>query len=197
MVCCLMKLKTWADSQGICYKTAWLWYKAGKLPVKAYQTKTGTIIVDCEEVSQKTSSSNHTAVVYARVSSHDQKTDLEAQAGRVAVWAATNGYMVTRVVTEIGSGLNPYRKQLMSLLADSSVGTIIVEHRDRLMPFGSEYIESSLSAQSRKLVIIDRGELNDDLVQDMVDVLTSFCARLYGKRSATNRAKKAMEAAGQ
>jgi predicted site-specific integrase-resolvase len=65
------------------------------------------------------------------------------------------------------------------------------------MRFGSEYIESSLSAQSRKLVIIDRGELNDDLVQDMVDVLTSFCARLYGKRSATNRAKKAMEAAGQ
>jgi putative resolvase len=192
-----MKLKTWADSQGICYKTAWLWYKAGKLPVKAYQTETGTIIVECDEMPQKNSNSSPMAVVYARVSSHDQKTDLEAQAGRVAVWAATNGYMVTRVVTEIGSGLNPYRKQLMSLLADSSVGTIIVEHRDRLMPFGSEYIESSLSAQSRKLVIIDRGELNDDLVQDMVDVLTSFCARLYGKRSATNRAKKAMEAAGQ
>ena len=192
-----MKLKRWAESQGITYQTAWLWFKAGKLPVKAYQTETGTIIVDCSEPLQAANTNNCAAAVYARVSSHDQKNDLDTQAGRVTVWAATNGYAVTRVITEIGSGLDPHRKQLMSLLADSSINVIIVEHRDRLMRFGSEYIESTLAAQNRKLVIIDQGELNDDLVRDMVDVLTSFCARLYGKRSAANRAKKAMEAAGQ
>jgi predicted site-specific integrase-resolvase len=192
-----MKLRRWAESQGIPYKTAWLWFKAGKLPVKAYQTETGTIIVVCEEPLQAINASSSAAAVYARVSPQGQKNDLDAQAGRVAAWAATNGYAVTRVITEIGSGLNPHRKQLMSLLADSSINTIIVEHRDRLMRFGSEYVESSLAAQNRKLVIIDQGEINDDLAQDMVDILTSFCARLYGRRSAANRAKKAMEAAGR
>ena len=173
-----MKLKHWAALQGIPYKTAWLWFKSGKLPVKAYQTETGMIIVSSEQTSA--TAMNCTAVVYARVSSHDQKKDLEAQSGRVSVWAIANGYTVTRVVTEIGSGLNPHRKQLLSLLSDSSVSHLIVEHRDRLMRFGSEYIEASLTAQNRKLIIVNQGELNDDCVQDMVHVLTSFCARLYG-----------------
>ena len=189
-----MKLSQWAKSQGITYHTAWVWFKTGKMPVKAYQSATGTIIVDIGELDSPAGSGS---AVYARVSSHDQKNDLDAQAGRVAVWAATNGYAVTRVVAEIGSGLNPHRKQLMALLADPSVNSIIVEHRDRLMRFGSEYIESSLTAQGRKIVIINQDESNEDLVQDMVDVLTSFCARLYGRRSAANRAKKALEAAGR
>ena len=81
--------------------------------------------------------------IYARVSSHDQKNDLDAQARRAAMWAAANGYVVTRVVTEIGSGLNPQRKQLTALSADSSVKFIVVERRDRLMRFASEYIEAS------------------------------------------------------
>jgi putative resolvase len=68
-----------------------------------------------------------------------------------------------------------------------------VEHRDRLMRFGAEYVESALSAQGRKLVVIDPSELNNDLVEDMIAVLTSFCARLYGKRSAKNKAKKALQ----
>ena len=62
------------------------------------------------------------------------------------------------------------------------------------MRFGSEYVESSLRAQDRKLIIMDQTELKDDLVQDMIEVLTSFCARLYGRRSAANKAKKAIEA---
>lgn len=73
------------------------------------------------------------------------------------------------------------------------VAIVLVEHRDRLMRFGAEYVESSLTAQGRKLMVADPNELNDDLVQDMIEVLTSFCARLYGRRSAKNKATKALK----
>jgi putative resolvase len=97
------------------------------------------------------------------------------------------------VVAEIGSGLNGHRPKLMKLLSDPAVSRIVVEHRDRLMRFRAEYVEAALSAQGRKLVVLDERELKDDLVQDMIEVLTSFCARLYGRRSARNRAKKAVD----
>ena len=83
----------------------------------------------------------------------------------------------------------------MRLLADPSVHTVVVEHRDRLARFGSEYIEAVMSASGRKVVVVDQTEMKDDLVQDMVEVLTSFCARLYGRRAAKNRAAKALAAA--
>jgi len=83
----------------------------------------------------------------------------------------------------------------MRLLSDPAVQTIVVEQRDRLARFGSEYIEAALAACGRKLVGVDESEMTDDLVQDMVDVLTSFCAGLYGRRAAKNRAAKALAAA--
>jgi predicted site-specific integrase-resolvase len=129
------------------------------------------------------------------VSSADQKDDLERQLGRLADHASRERLMVVRSVSEIGSGLNGRRTKVMKLLADPAVKTIVVEHRDRLARFGSEYIEAALSAAGRKLVVVDETEMKDDLVQDMVDVLTSFCARLYGRRTAKNRAAKAMAAA--
>jgi len=182
-----MKLSDWARSQGIKYQTAFFWFKAGKLPVPAYQTKTGTIIVEVSPSSQ-----GKTAA-YARVSSHGQKGDIDRQVSRIVMWATENGHAIEHVVTEIGSGLNGHRPKLMKLLADPKYTTIIVEHKDRLMRFGSEYVEATLKAQGRQLVIVDSSELNSDLVEDMIAVLTSFCARLYGKRSAKNRAKRVLD----
>ena len=74
---------------------------------------------------------------------------------------------------------------------------IVIEHRDRLARFGSDYIEATLAAEGRRLVIVDPEEVKDDLVQDMIDVLTSMCARLYGRRSARQRAEKALQAASE
>lgn len=89
--------------------------------------------------------------------------------------------------------MNGHRPKLKKLLTNSSIKIILVEHRDRLMRFGAEYVEAALQAQGRRLIVADAAELKDDLVQDMIEVLTSFCARLYGRRSAKNRAKKALE----
>jgi predicted site-specific integrase-resolvase len=85
----------------------------------------------------------------------------------------------------------------MKLLRDKSVGTIIVERRERLMRFGFEYLEASLASQGRKILVVEQKEVKDDLVRDMIEVLTSFCARLYGRRAAANRAKRAVEAMKQ
>jgi putative resolvase len=84
---------------------------------------------------------------------------------------------------------------MIRLLADPTVKTVVVEHRDRLARFGSEYIEAALAACGRKVVVVDGTEMKDDLVQDMIAVLTSFCARLYGRQAARNRAAKALAAA--
>jgi len=114
---------------------------------------------------------------------------------RVVGWATSGGMAVHRTVTEIGSGLNGKRKKLVALLKDPKVKTIVVEHRERLARFGCEYIESALAASGRKLVVVDSAELGDDLVRDVTEVLTSLCARLYGRRAAKNRAARAIKEA--
>lgn len=181
-----MKLSAWAKTQGVSYNTAWRWWKAGTLPVPAYQAETGTIIVTPDEPR-----STGRTVAYARVSSHDQKADLERQVARLA----TAGYEVSEFVTEVGSALNGERPKLMKVLADPSVTTIIVEHRDRLTRFGFEYLEAALAGRQGQIIVLDDGELDDDLVRDVTEILTSMCARLYGRRGAANRARAALSAA--
>lgn len=101
---------------------------------------------------------------------------------------------VTDAVKEVGSGMNGHRKGLLRLLRDPTAQTIVVEHRDRLTRFGFEYIEAVLAAQGGKVVVMEEEETADDIVRDLHEVIVSMCARLYGKRSAANRAKKAMDA---
>lgn len=156
------------------------------------------VLVDCDEHGLPFEGSTPEptkTIIYARVCSADQKSDLDRQIARVMTWASAKELSVDGVVTEIGSGLNGHRKKFEKLLKDGSVRTILVEHRDRFCRFGSEYIEAALSAQNRRLLVVDDKEIEDDLVQDMTDVLTSMCARLYGKRSAKHRARKAVETA--
>ena len=186
-----MKLSEWARRNGISYRTAWNWYKAGKLPVPAIQLPTGTILIEQPEYQDRV------AALYARVSSGDQKADLDRQVSRLATYAAEQNLTVARVQTEIGSGLNGGRQGLISLLKDPKIGTLVVEHRDRLARFGSEYIEAALAAQGRRLLVMDEAERKDDLAHDMMEVLTSFCAQLYGQRSAGHRAERAMACAAQ
>ncbi len=185
-------MSEWAEQEGIHYQTAWKWFKDGKLPVPAIRTPSGTILV---EVPRASAARDARAVVYARVSSHDQRSDLDRQVARMTEWATAQAMTVSDVVTEVGSGMNGRRRKLSLLLADATATTIVVEHRDRLAHFGVEHLEAALSAQGRRIVVVDDGEVDDDLVRDMTEVLTSFCARLYGRRGARNRAEKALNCA--
>jgi predicted site-specific integrase-resolvase len=133
--------------------------------------------------------------VYARVSSADQRVDLDRHVARVTAWTTTQQIPVDKVVTEVGSTLNGHLRKFLALLRDSSVQQIVVEHRDRFCRFGSEHVQAALTERGRELVVIDSAEVDDDLVRDMTEILTSMCARLYGKRAAQNRAKCALAAA--
>lgn len=133
-------------------------------------------------------------VIYARVSSHDQRADLDRQVARLTAWASERDLAVKQVVVEVGSGLNGKRPKLRRILSDPDAKVIVVEHRDRLARFGVEHLEAALSAQGRRIVVADSGETTDDLVRDVIEVLTSMCARLYGRRGARNRAMRALTA---
>jgi len=161
------------------------------MPVPARRLPSGTIMVDV--VGGDTAQGQ--VVVYARVSSAEQRADLDRQVARVATWATGQGMVVSRVVTEVGSALNGHRKKFLGLLRDPDVSTIVVEHRDRFARFGAEYVQAALSAQGRRLLVVDPGEVDDDLVADVTQILTSLCARLYGRRGAANRASRAVAAA--
>jgi predicted site-specific integrase-resolvase len=186
-----MNLAAWAERSGVARVTAYRWFCAGLLPVPAQRV--GRLIL-VDEPTGKTGVCGRTAV-YARVSSADQKADLDRQVARVTVWATTQQIPVDKVVTGVGSALNGHRRKFLALLRDRSVGRIVVEHRDRFCRFGSEYLQAALAAQGRGLVVVDSSEVDDDLVRDMTEILTSMCAGLYGKRAAANRAKRAVAAA--
>lgn len=105
--------------------------------------------------------------------------------------------MIGEVVTEVGAGLDGKRPKLRRILSDPSALVVVVEHRDRLPRFGVARLEAALSAHGRRVVVADQGETTDDLVRDMIEVLTSMCARLYGRRGARNRAMRAVTATKQ
>jgi predicted site-specific integrase-resolvase len=184
-----MKLSVWAKQQGITYKTAWRMWNDGRLPVPAHQLPTGTVILDVPEQA------SIGVALYARVSSADQKADLDRQLARLSEYAAKQRLVVVDAVKEVGSGLNGHRRNMIRLLRNPQVNAIVVEHRDRLMRFGIEYVEAALAAQGRRLIVVDQSEVTDDIVGDIHEVLVSMCARLYGKRAAKNRAARALAAA--
>ena len=188
-----MNLTTWARINGIHPQTAYRWLREGTLPVPARRVGPRTVLV---EVAGATERSEGVAL-YARVSSHDQRQDLERQLGRLVEWAADQRLAVTHTIAEVGSGMNGSRPKLRRLLADATVGTIVVEHRDRLARLGSEYVEAALLGAGRRLLVVDAAEVEDDLVRDMTEVLTSLCARRYGRRSARTRAARALRCAAQ
>ena len=134
-------------------------------------------------------------VGYARVSSHEQKEQLEPQANRLWAYAGQNDIALDRVVSEVASGLNDRRPKLRRLLSDPKVGAILVEHRDRLARFGVGMVDAMLQARGGGLLVIEDNEVDDDLVRDVTEILTCFCARLYGRGSAANRARQAISAA--
>src|ERR1700746_1182250 len=115
-----MKLAEWARQQGLDYKTAYRWFRAGILPVPSKQLPTGTILVEPVPLAEKRG-----AAVYARVSSRDQKKDLERQCARLVEQATAHGLSIVKSVSEIGSGVNGHRPKLIDLLRDPRIGEIV------------------------------------------------------------------------
>lgn len=188
-----MLVREWARREGLHPQTVWKWCREGTMPVPVEQTPTGAWLIHDPKYETALTITGRT-VCYARVSSTDQKTDLQRQADRLKAFAFNMGADAPEVVTEVGSGVDDKRRKLNKLLADPTVTTIIVEHRDRLARMNVGLVESTLEASGRRLIVVDDTERDDDLLQDMTEVLTLFCARLYGHKSAKRRVQQAVEA---
>ena len=142
-----MKLSDWARKQGVSYLTAWRWFKSGKLPVPARQLPSGTILVEEPLPEGRT-------VLYARVSSADQREDLERQVERLKAFAQAQGWAEYEVVAEVGSATRK-RGRLLQVLADPGVSRIVPEKRHHLTQFGFPLVEAALRASGRRIVVLE------------------------------------------
>ncbi len=181
-----MKLSEYARLKGINKRTAYRWYQDGKL--KGSRTPYGMILVELDEalpdIAERT-------VIYARVSSSENKSKLDSQAERLTAYCAAKGWQVSQVVKEVGSGVNDQRAKFAALLADPSISRIVVEHKDRATRFGFHYLEVLLAAQARKIEVINLAEDEEsDLLSDLTAIIYSFCARLYGPRRAKRKTER-------
>ena len=178
------KISEYAKLNHVQYRTVWNWINKGK--VKIERTKTGRVLIVVDEPVK-----DQTVAVYARVSSSENKNNLERQVQRLIDYANAKGYKVEKVVKEIGSGLNDNRPKLQSLLADKSINLILVEHKDRLTRFGFNYIQTLLANSNRTVEVVNNLESpKEDLIADFTSVITSFCAKIYGQRRSKRKAEK-------
>ena len=184
-----MKLSVYAQQVGVSYRNAFRWFKSGK--IQGRQMDTGTILIT-EPISEPQTPERPVKVtIYTRVSATENKDNLEGQANRLRDYCAAKGYPVAWVVKESGSGVNDTRPKLIKLLTDPTVRVIVVEHKDRLTRFGYNYLEQLLKMQGRRIEVINLAENgNEDLIQDFVSIVTSFCVRLYGQRRSKRRTER-------
>lgn len=131
-------------------------------------------------------------VAYARVSSHDQKDDLERQKQVLELYCATQGWTF-EVIADLGSGMNYQKRGLKRLLDDileDRVGRLVITHKDRLLRFGAELVFAICEAKEVEVVILNKGQdtsFEEDLAKDVLEIITVFSARLYGSRSRKNQ----------
>ncbi len=177
-----MKLSQYAKQIGVTYKTAYRWWKAGKLD--AYQLSTGTIVVR----EQQTAPSG--VALYVRASSDNEQQDIDRQLQRLRDFAAAKGYTVVREITEIASGVNDQRPKLNRLLTDPKIGVIVVESPDRLARFGYYYITTLMEMQGRRIEAIFPNDTSTDLMEDCVAALNTVGARVYGRRNSKQRVEQ-------
>ena len=184
-----MKLSVYAQQVGVSYRTAFRWFKSGK--IQGRQMDTGTILITEPIGEPQTPERPVKVAIYTRVSATENKDNLEGQANRLRDYCAAKGYPVAWVVKEIGSGVNDTRPKFIKLLTDPTVRVIVVEHKDRLTRFGYNYLEQLLKMQGRRIEVINLAENGkEDLIQDFVSIVTSFCVRLYGQRGSKRKTER-------
>jgi putative resolvase len=187
-----------AEELGCTKETLRRWERSGK--IVAERTPKGHRRYDLAKlrgISPYKKLSAKRTIAYARVSSHDQKSDLERQVAVLEHFCATHGWQY-EILQDLGSGLNYNKKGLRKLIKDicsGSVERLVIVHKDRLLRFGSELVFSLCEQFGTEVVIINASNetnFEDDLVQDVLEIITVFSARLYGARSRKNQ--KVLEA---
>lgn len=183
-----------AAALGVSITTLRRWEASGKLA--AEHTAGGHRRYDLAklkpELFRAEADAQRRSVAYARVSSHDQKDDLERQKQVLELYCARQGWTF-EVIADLGSGMNYQKKGLKKLLEaiiDGQIGRLVITHKDRLLRFGAELVFAICEAKNVEVVILNQGEdptFEEDLAQDVLEIITVFSARLYGSRSGKNQ----------
>lgn len=182
-----MKLCDYAKNYSVTYRTAWNRFNAGKIP-NSFKDKDGHILI---EIIKNKNIDLSKVAIYARVSSSKNKANLDTQATRLTQYSIAKGYQITEVVKEVGSGVNDNRKKLKKLLESDNWGTLVIEHKDRLTRFGFNYIQILLNKEGREIEIVNLAEdEKSDLMQDLVSVIYSFSAKMYGLRISKRKTEE-------
>ena len=153
-----VKLSEYAKLHSVTYRTAWNWYKAGKIK-NAFKDEYGNVLI---RIKEKTPLENKVAI-YARVSSNENKSNLEAQAERLKHYAIARGYQIIHIVKEVGSGVNDNRKKMLKLLQQDDYGVLLVEHKERLTRFGFNYIKTLLEKEKIRIEVVNEAEDDKDI----------------------------------
>ncbi len=182
-----------AEELGVSRDTLRRWEKSGKITsertAKGHRRYNLAALLGA---SPRKDSSKKKTIAYARVSSHDQKEDLSRQIQVLESFCAANGWTY-EIIEDLGSGLNYNKRGLRNLIRFiclSQVDRLVLTHKDRLLRFGAELIFSLCEQFGIEVVIINKTEAStfeDDLVQDVLEIITVFSARLYGARSRKNK----------
>ena len=183
-----------AKHLGVSPQTLRRWEKAGKI-APAMRTEGNQRRYDpalFPLFDRLSKSTDRPTVAYARVSSHDQKDDLQRQAHMLELYCSAKGWTFS-IIKDLGSGMN-YRKkglkQLLDLIVNEQVGRLVLTHKDRLLRFGAELVFSLCEAKNIEVVIINQGDepsFEEELAKDVLEIITVFSARLYGSRSRKNK----------
>ena len=184
----LLRPKEVCQLLGISYSTLLRWIREGK--IRAVMTEGGKYRIPYSEVRKYLERREETrAVIYARVSSADQKEDLERQVEYLTNYAMAKGYKVVEVLKDVASGLDIQRKgllKLFKLVESRSVDVVLVTYKDRLTRFGFEYLEEFFSAMGTRIEVVFGEEpkgATQELVEDLISIVTSFAGKIYGMRS--------------
>lgn len=175
------KLSEYASKKSITYTTAWNHYNKGIIK-GAFKDESGHVLIP---ITNEINYSN--VVLYSRVSSNEMKENLIRQEQRLNEYAIRNNYNIIKSVKEIGSGMNDNRPKLNALLNDDSWSSLIVENKDRLTRFGFNYLKLFLEKQNKRIIVINQTDDNNALMEDLISIIYSFSARMYGLRRKKNK----------
>ena len=188
-----IKISEYAERMSLHIRTAYRYFHSGKIEgFQDQETKTIFIKNPFSEKNLFENFNQKRAVLYARVSSNENRANLETQMERLKNYANAKGYKITNEVKEVGSGLNDKRKKLTWILENrENYDFIIVEHKDRLTRFGFNYLETFMKSHKKEIEVInDVSNNKEDLIQDFILIITSFCARIYGQRKSRRKTEK-------
>lgn len=188
----LIKISKLCRDLGVTRATLYNWKNKGRL--EFIRSETGRNFVTLEtyhDLMGIKERYEEKVVIYCRVSSSENKSNLQTQADRLISYCNARGYRVSKIISEIGSGVNDQRPKLLSLFASGDYTKIVVEHKDRLTRFGFNYIETLLNTNNKTIEVVNNVESkNEDIIQDFVSIITSFCARIYGNRRSKRKTER-------